>query len=119
MSVESDIFGSPIADNGSEQNSHKDSIQGSSKEITTGSAELVIAVNPIGGDDNGKSATRHKSPVKRPHSAPTGAGPHKKKKAKPVAKVLFAAGTDPLGDRPDPDLLDPKDPGGDPPKDLE
>ncbi len=116
MSVESDVFGSPISDNGSEQNSHKNSIQGSSKEITTGSAELVITINPIVGADNRKPETRHKSPVKRPHSAPTGVGPHKKKKTRPVVKVLFAAGTDPP-DRLDPDLPDPTDPEGDPPGD--
>ncbi len=65
--------------------------------------------------------TRNKSPVKRPHSAPGGAGPHKRKKTdpprgEPVAKVLFAAGTDPLRDLLNPkDLEDPrKDPAGHP-----
>ncbi len=87
------------------------------KENTARSAELVVTVNPIGGEGDGKPETRHKSPVKRPHSAPTGAGPHKKKKTDPIAKVLFAAGTDPLGDKPNLDLPDPKDPGEDPPRD--
>ncbi len=113
LSLESDIFRSPILDNGSEQKSHENSIQGLSKEIILGGAELVVTVNPIGGEDNGKPAIRHKSPIKRPHSAPTEAGSHKKKKT--TGKVLFAAGTDPPGDRLDLDLPDPKDPGGVPP----
>ena len=87
------------------------------KENTTRSAKLVVIVNPIGGEGDGKPETRQKSPVKRPHSAPTGAGPYKKKKTDPVAKVLFAAGTDPPGDKPNPDLLDLKDPREDPPGD--
>ena len=91
------------------------------EENTKRGAELVIFVNPIGGEGDATpetgSETGNKSPVKRPYSAPTGASPHKKKKPEPVAKVLFATGTDPPGDKPDPDLLDPEEPGKDPPAD--
>ncbi len=91
MSVESEVFGSPIggAQKVSDQISDKNSIQGLPKVNTTRSVELVITVSPIGGEGDGTPETRHKSPVKRPHSTPTGMSPHKKKKAEPVAKVLL------------------------------
>ncbi len=119
MSVESKVFGAPIggAQKGLDQISDKDSIQGLPKVNTTRSAELVINVNPIWVEGDETPETRHKSPVKGPHSAPTGASPHKKKKTEPVAKVLFAAGIDPPGNKLDPDLPDPRDPREDPPGD--
>ncbi len=85
----SKVFGSPEGSiqKDSDQNLDHNSIQRLPKENTKSGAELVVIINPIGeeGDttpEKGKT-NRNKSPVKRPHSTPGGASPHKKKKADP------------------------------------